>query len=77
MQKSFSTDIIDDKILILSQGQSGGRDIFISKNGILENIISSDERLFIAYAKFLDNNKIVYALLSNQIFIYDLINKKS
>lgn len=74
--KIFSTDIIDDKILILSQGQSGGRDIFISKNGILENIISSDERLFIAYAKFLDNNKIVYALLSNQIFIYDLINKK-
>ena len=29
--KIFSTDIIDDKILILSQGQSGGRDIFISK----------------------------------------------
>lgn len=74
--KIFSTDIIDDKILILSQGQSGGRDIFISKNGILENVISSDERLFIAYAKFLDNNKIVYALLSNQIFIYDFKNKK-
>ncbi|HJE03952.1 MAG TPA: WD40 repeat domain-containing protein [Aliarcobacter thereius] len=74
--KVFSVDAINDKILILSQGESGGRDIFIEENGILENIINSEERLFIAYAKFLDENKIIYSLLSNQIFIYDLKEKK-
>ncbi|OCL81548.1 WD40 repeat domain-containing protein [Arcobacter porcinus] len=74
--KVFSVDAINNSVLILSQGESGGRDIFIEKDGKLENIISSDERLFIAYAKFLDENKIIYALLSNQIFIYDLKEKR-
>lgn len=74
--KIFSTDIIEDKILILSQGQSGGRDIFIYENDTLKKIINSDDRLFIAYAKFLNQDKIIYALLSNQIFIYDLKDKK-
>ena len=32
--------------------------------------------LFIARAKFLDENHIIYALLSNQIFIYDIKIKK-
>ncbi len=74
--KVYSTDIIDDKILILSQGQSGGRDIFIYENEKLENIISANDRLFIAYAKFIDSENIAYALLSNQIFIYNLKDKK-
>lgn len=74
--KIYSTDTIDDKILILSQGQSGGRDIFIYENEKLKNIISANDRLFIAYAKFIDSENIVYALLSNQLFIYNLKEKK-
>ncbi|WP_198304700.1 WD40 repeat domain-containing protein [Arcobacter vandammei] len=74
--KVYSVDIIDNKILILSQGKSGGRDIFIYENEKLENIISSENRLFIAYAKFLDSENIIYALLSNQIFIYNIKEKK-
>ncbi len=74
--KIYSTDVLNDKLLILSQGESGGRDIFIYENGNLNNIINSEDRLFIAYAKFLDDNKIVYALLSNQVFIYDIKEKK-
>ncbi len=73
--KIYSTDIIDDKILILSQGESGGRDIFIYEDEKLQNIISSKDRLFIAYAKFLDSENIIYALLSNQIFIYNIKEK--
>lgn len=74
--KVYSTDIINDKILILSQGQNGGRNIFIYQNNKLENIISDENRLFIAYAKFLDEENIIYALLSNQIYIYNLKEKK-
>lgn len=74
--KVYSTDIIDNKILILSQGQSGGRDIFIYENEKLENIISHKDRLFIAYAKFLDSQNIIYALLSNQIYIYNIKEKR-
>ncbi len=74
--KIYSTDIIDEKVLILSQGKGGGRDIYIYENEKLENIVSAKDRLFIAYAKFLDNKHIVYALLSNQIYLYDIEKKE-
>ncbi|WP_418187215.1 WD40 repeat domain-containing protein [Aliarcobacter lanthieri] len=74
--KIFSVDKINNDILILSQGESGGRNIFIYKNDNLKNIINAKDRLFIAQAKFLDDNHIIYALLSNQIFIYDIKNSK-
>lgn len=73
--KVYSTDILENKILILSQGESGGRNIFIYENEKLTNIIDDDQRIFIAYAKFLDKNHIIYALLSNQIFIYNTETK--
>ncbi|MFW2443099.1 WD40 repeat domain-containing protein [Aliarcobacter butzleri] len=73
--KIYSTDILENKILILSQGESGGRNLFIYEDKKLINIIDDKKRLFIAYAKFLDENHIIYALLSNQLFIYDIKNK--
>ena len=74
--KVYSVDFLNEKVLILSQGENGGRDIFIYENGKLNNIVSSKDRLFIAKAKFLDDNHIIYALLSNQIFLYDIKNSK-
>lgn len=74
--KIYSVDFLNEKVLILSQGENGGRDIFIYENGKLNNIVSSKNRLFIAKAKFLDDNHIIYALLSNQIFLYDIKNSK-
>lgn len=73
--KVYSIDILNDTILILSEGEKGGRNIFLYKNGELKNIISDKDRLFIARAKFLDENHIVYALLSNQIYLFDIKNK--
>lgn len=72
--KVYSTDALGDKVLILSQGKSGGRNIFIYENEKLTNLIDDEKRLFIAYAKFLDKERIIYALLSNQIFIYNIKN---
>lgn len=74
--KVYSIDIINDNLLILSQGENGGRDLSIYKNNKIENIISANEKLYIAKAKFINENFIIYALLSNQIFIYDIKNKK-
>ena len=62
--------------MILSQGDKGGRNLDIYKDGKFENIIKDTERQFIARAKFLDENHIIYALLSNQIYLYDIKNKK-
>ena len=72
----YSIDVLENNILILSQGESGGRNIDIYKDGKLNKIIEDKDRLFIAYAKYIDENHIVYALLSNQIYLYDIKNKK-
>ena len=74
--KIYSVDILNNNILILSQGEKGGRNIDIYKDGKFENIIKDTQRLFIARAKFIDENHIIYALLSNQIYLYDIKNKK-
>ena len=74
--KIYCVDVLKDNILILSQGENGGRSIDIYKNKISEKIIDDKDGLFIAWAKFLDEEHIIYALLSNQIFIYDIKNKK-
>ena len=72
----YSIDVLENSVLILSQGENGGRNIDIYKDGKLNKIIEDKDRLFIAYAKFLDENHIIYALLSNQIYLYDIKNKK-
>ena len=74
--KIYSVDVLENNILILSQGEQGGRNLDIYTNGKFENIIKDTERQFIARAKFLDENHIIYALLSNQIYLYDIKNKK-
>lgn len=72
----YSIDVLDNNLLILSQGENGGRNINIYRDGKLENLIEDKDRLFIAYAKFVDGNHIIYALLSNQVYLYDIKNKK-
>lgn len=74
--KIYSVDVLNNKILFVAQGSKGGRTIYINENETLNETISDKQRLFIAKAKFVDENTIIYALLSNQIFLYDLKEKK-
>ena len=74
--KIYSVDVLENNILILSQGEQGGRNLDIYKDGKFESIIKDTQRQFIARAKFLDENHIIYGLLSNQIYLYDIKNKK-
>ncbi|KAB7887995.1 WD40 repeat domain-containing protein [Poseidonibacter ostreae] len=74
--KIYSVDVFEDSILILSQGSKGGRAIHLYKNSKLTEIISAKKRMFIARAKFINKSKIVFSLLSNELYLYDLENKK-
>lgn len=74
--KIYSTDIINNKILVLSQAQKGARRIHIVKDTKLELIIPYTKKLFIAKAKFLDEDTIIMALLSNEIISFNIKNKK-
>ncbi len=74
--KIYSIDLIDGKLLIVSQGMKGYRNIFIYENGNLKKTIGIDKKYFIQKANFISKDKIVFALLSNQIGVFDLKNEK-
>jgi len=74
--KIYSIDVIKDKILIVSQGMKGYRNIFTYENEKLEKMIGIDKKMFIQKASFISSDLILFGLLSNQIGLYDIKNKK-
>jgi WD40 repeat protein len=74
--KIYSIDKLDDKILIVSQGQKGYRNIFLYENNKLEKIIGIEKNYIIQKANFVSDDSIIFALLSNQIGLYNFKTKK-
>ncbi len=71
----YSVDILDDKILILSQAEKGFRRVHIYKNDKLELIIAQTKNLTISKAKFLDTDNILLGMLSNELISYNIKSK--
>lgn len=69
--KIYSVDVLHNNILILSQANHGFRQIDIFANNTLTPALPSSKKLYIAKAKFLDDENILYALLSNDIVSYN------
>ena len=74
--KVYSVDVLGKSILVLSQAKSGYRELSIYKDKKLTKIISVDEKLSIAKAKFLDKDRVLLALLSNDIISYNIKTKQ-
>jgi WD40 repeat protein len=74
--KIYSVDILGKQVLVLSQAEHGYRKIDISVDSKLTPIVDIDKKLFIAKAKFVDQDTIIYALLSNDIISYNIKTKK-
>jgi len=73
----FNIDVIDDKILIMSQDENGYSRIHIYKNNKLNQIISKENHLNIVKAKFIDKDKILLGLLGSEVILYDINNRKN
>jgi len=74
--KIYSVDILEDKVLLLSQGLKGYRELSIYENNQLTKVITVSDKLSIAKAKFIDKNNVMLALLSNDIISYNIKKKK-
>jgi len=74
--KVYSVDVLDGKIVILSQAEQGFRRLYLNENGKTTIIIDADAQLSIAKAKFIDKNTVLLALLGDELISYDLISKK-
>jgi outer membrane protein assembly factor BamB len=73
--KVYNVDIYKGKILLTSQGNKGFREIYIYSDNKIENIISVKDKMFVSKAKFIDENIIVFSLLGNDMYLYDLRTK--
>jgi WD40 repeat protein len=76
--KVFSTDYlkISKKYLAVVQAHSGYRELFVIKDGKKTKLISSKDKHFISKAKFVNENQIMIALLSNEFILYDIKDRK-
>ncbi len=74
--KIYSVDVIKNKVMFVSQGEKGFRSIYEYEEGKLKPIITIAKKMYIAKAKYLDENRIILGLLSNQLFVYDLKKKE-
>lgn len=74
--KIYSVDISNNTILLLAQGLRGFREVYLYNNSNLKKIINVSDKLTIAKAKFIDNDNILLALLSNDIISYNIKTKK-
>ena len=68
----FSVDVTDTKIMMLSQGLEGYSRVYIFEDEKLSALIKDEDHLAITKAKFLDNNTLLLALLSDEIISYDI-----
>lgn len=75
--KVYSVDKINNKILILSQAEQGFRRVHIYQNDKTELLFDHAEALTVAKAKFLDENTIILALLSDEIISYDIKKRRN
>jgi WD40 repeat protein len=76
--KVFSVDY-DPKTnayIAVVQAQSGARELVHVKDDIVTKLINKDENLYISKAKFLNNNRALLGLLSNEIILYDIAKKE-
>jgi len=74
--KIFSVDMIDNTLLAVVQATSGSRELYLVEEGKPKVLIDSSANLFISKAKFVDKNRILVALLSNELLLWDVKNKK-
>lgn len=74
--KIFSVDMIDNTLLAVVQATSGARELYLVEEGKPKVLIDAKANLFISKAKFVDKNRILVALLSNELLLWDVKNKK-
>ncbi len=74
--KIYSVDSINDKILIVAQVSKGYSEIYEYIAGKLSKIVSKEKKMFILRAKYINNNKILFATIGNEMYSYDTTTKK-
>ena len=74
--KIFSIDKISQKILSVTQGVHGFRNVIIFENGQQEEIINAEkDKMMIKKARWVSGNTILLGLMSNDLILFDVTQK--
>jgi len=74
--KIYNTDVSDDDILFVAQHESGFRELYIYKHNKLKKLLSADDHIYISKAMFIDKDNILFCSLANEMFLYNIVDKK-
>jgi len=74
--KLFSVDMLGKTLLAVVQASNGARELYLVEEGTPKVLIDAHANLFISKAKFVDKNRILVALLSNELLLWDIKEKK-
>lgn len=77
--KVFSADYepTSEAYLGVVQASNGARELVHVKDDVKTVLIDEEEKLYISKAKFVDASRILIALLSNEIILFDIEQKKA
>jgi len=75
--KIYSIDKVSDKLLVVTQGNHGFRNVSILENGKQEEIFNAKrDKLMIKKARWIDHNTILLGLISNDLILFDVAQKQ-
>ncbi len=75
--KIYSIDKVMGKLLVVTQGHHGFRNVSTFENGKQEEIFNADkDKLMIKKARWINNNTILLGLMSNDLILFDVGQKK-
>ncbi len=74
--KIYSIDMLNDQLLLVSQGNHGYRNLIIIREGILDTLLTAKtDRLMIKKARFINPKEVLLGLLSNELIRYNFERK--
>jgi len=75
--KIYSIDEVSDKLLVVTQGIHGFRNVAIIENGKQEEIFNAErDKMMIKKARWVNNNTILLGLMSNDLILFDVGQKQ-
>jgi WD40 repeat protein len=73
---SVDYDASSNSYIAVLQASNGSRELLHVKDSVKTKLIDAEQKLYISKAKFVDANRVLLALLSNEIILFDIKNKK-
>ncbi|MEA3331794.1 MAG: WD40 repeat domain-containing protein [Campylobacterota bacterium] len=74
--KVYNVDTYKGKVLLTAQAAKGYREVHLFSENRVSTIVTIEKKMFISKAKFIDEDTIIFSLLSNEMYLYDFKNKK-